>query len=398
MNDFTASRHLATQQDILERTGELGRSFTARGAAAEKAGRLPDVTIREVVDAGIMTVGVPSRFGGLELDYEVIPQISRLLGRGCLASAWTIGILLQHNMQMGLFSQRAQEEFWRDGPTCFAPGFIIPGGTAQRVDGGWTLKGHWRFGSGYPHGDWILLSAHEETDGRKGRVLRFALPVGDTTPRNNWDVSGLAGTGTWDCLLDGVFVPEHRVMSASSMMDGTAPGLEVNHGPLWRIPMLSFYYPNMSAMVLGAAEGVAGMVLEKMKARVLAYGGAAASELPYMRANVARAFTTLNAAAALLEAESRRIGDASREARPFTVEERAAVRANCTWVVKQSRAVINELCDLSGTSSFFIHSDLQRFHREVNVMSSHSFYDFDRMLDVYGRGLFGLDIPAGELI
>ena len=128
----------------------------------------------------------------------------------------------------------------------------------------------------------------------------------------------------------------------------------------------------VEAMVLGAAEGVAAMVLEKMKARVLAYGGASASDLPYMRANVARAFTTLNAAGALLESECRRIGDASREGRPFTVEERAAVRANCTWVVKQSRAVINDLCDQSGTSSFFVQSDLQRFHREVNVMSSHA--------------------------
>jgi len=398
MNDTTAARHFTAGNEILERTREIARGLTARGAAAEKAGRLPEDTIAEVVQAGLMTVGVPRRFGGLELDYEAIPQISRLLGQGCLASSWTIGILLQHNMQMGLFPERAQDEFWRDGPSCFAPGFIIPGGTARRVDGGWSLTGHWRFGSGYPHGHWILLSAHEETDAGKGRVQRFALPVADTTSRNNWQVSGLAGTGTWDCLLDGVFVPEHRSMPASSMLDGSAPGLEVNDGPLWRIPMLSFYYPNMSAMLLGAAEGVAGMVLEKMKARVLAYGGAAASELPYMRANVARAFTTLNAAAALLEAESRRIGDAARDGRAFTLQERAAVRANCTWVAKQSRGVINDLCDQSGTSSFFVQSDLQRFHREANVLSSHSFYDFDRMLDVYGRGLFGLDIPAGELI
>lgn len=398
MNDTTAVRHFSTQHEILERTLEISKRLTARGAEAEKAGQLHPDTVQEVVSAGLMTVGVPQRFGGVEVDYEVIPQISRYLGRGCLASAWTVGILLQHNMQMGLFPQRAQEEFWADGPSCFAPGFIIPGGTARRVEGGWTLSGHWRFGSGYPQGHWILLSAHEETDGKKGRVLRFALPVADTTPQNNWTVSGLAGTGTWDCLLDGVFVPEHRSMPAASMLDGTAPGLAVNAGALWRIPMLSFYYPNMSAMVLGAAEGLASMVLEKMKGRVLAYGGASASDLPHMRANVARAFVTLNAAGALLESESRRIGDASREGRAFTVEERAAVRANCTWVVKQSRAVINDLCDQSGTSSFFVQSDLQRFHREVNVMSSHSFYDADRMLDVYGRGLFGLDIPAGELI
>jgi len=127
MNDTTTARHFATQHEMLERTLEISKRLTDRGAAAEKAGQLHPDTVAEVVSAGLMTVGVPHRFGGAELDYEVIPQISRYLGSGCLASAWTIGILLQHNMQMGLFPQRAQEEFWAGGPSCFAPGFIIPG-------------------------------------------------------------------------------------------------------------------------------------------------------------------------------------------------------------------------------------------------------------------------------
>jgi alkylation response protein AidB-like acyl-CoA dehydrogenase len=117
-----------------------------------------------------------------------------------------------------------------------------------------------------------------------------------------------------------------------------------------------------------------------------------------MRANTARGYTQLNAAAALLESESRRIGDTARAGMAFSTTDRAAVRANCTWVVKTARSVTQELIDQAGTSAFFLQSQLQRFHREVSVMSSHSFYDADRMYDVYGRALFGMDIPAGELI
>lgn len=383
---------------VLARTREIAHGLTPRGASVERAGQLDPRTIDEVIEAGIMTLGVPKRYGGLEVDFEAIPQVSRLLGQGCLATAWTIGILLQHNMQMGLFPQQAQDEFWGKGPTCFAPGFIVPGGIARPTVGGFRLSGHWRFGSGYPHGDWILLTAHEEIDSQKGRPLRFALPRSDTRSQNNWQVSGLAGSGTWDCLLDDVFVPAHRHMPAAALLDGTAPGLEVNTGALWRIPMLSLYYPNMASMVLGAAQGVATLVLDKMKGRTLAYGGANASDLSYMRANTARGYTCLNAASALMDAECRRIGEASRAGRQFSTEERAAVRANCTWIVKQSREVIQTLCDQAGTSSYFMDSPLQRFHREVSVMSSHSFYDADRMFDVYGRALFGMDIPAGELL
>lgn len=383
---------------LLDRTRAIARGLTARGEGVEKAGQLDPCTVDDIVQAGLMTLGVPHRYGGLEVDYETIPLVSRLLGQGCLTTAWTIGILLQHNMQMGLFSREAQDEFWANGPSCFAPGFIIPGGVAKPVPGGYRLSGYWRFGSGYPHGDWILLSAHELIDDQKGAPLRFALPRADTQPINNWHVSGLAGSGTWDCKLDDVFVPTHRHMPASALLNGTAPGLRENTGPLWRIPMLSFYYPNMSSMVLGAAQGVASIALDRMKGRTLAYGGAYASDVAYMRSNTARGFTLLNAATALMDVECRRIGEASREGRDFTVEERAAVRANCTWIVKQSREVIQTLCDQGGTSSFFTDSPLQRFHREVSVMSSHSFYDMDRMLDVYGRALFGMDIPAGELL
>jgi alkylation response protein AidB-like acyl-CoA dehydrogenase len=383
---------------LISRAADIATRLTARGAAAEKAGRLPQETIDEVVASGIMRLSVPARFGGLELPYPVVPQISRMLGRGCLATSWTIGILVGHNFQMGFWPSRAQDEFWAKGPNAFAPGFIVPGGTARKVDGGYRLTGHWRMGSGYPHGDWILLGAFEEIDGKKGQLLRFALPVAETTPQNNWNVSGLAATGTWDCVLDGVFVPEHRHFPTAALMAGTAPGIAINDGPMWRIPLISYYYPNLCAMMLGAAEGVAALVVEKMKARVLSYGGARAAEIGTTQARIGAAHAKLNAAAALLESEADRIWRTALAGEPFTLEARAAVRANCTWIAKLSREVASELVELSGTGSFHMDSPLQRFHREINVLASHAFYDADRMNTVYGQVLLGQTPPAGELV
>ena len=390
---------------LVARAEQIATRLTARGAAAEAAGRLPDETIAEVIDAGLMRAAVPKRFGGLEVEFRHIPQIQRALGRGCLATAWTIGILIQHNFQVGLYSEELQQEIWADGPDTFVPGYIVPGGTATRVDGGYRLKGHWRFGSGFPHGQWIVLSAHEVVNGEKGTLLRLALPVKDAQAINNWQVSGLAGTGTWDCTVDDVFVPAHRAMPAAGMQDGSAPGIAVNRGPLWRIALIPFYYPNMSAMMLGAAEGVAALVREQMRKRVFAYGGAHAADLGYVRANLGRHTLLLNAAAALWEAQVALVeraahsgkGDGARDDGYASNAERFGVRANCAWVVKQSRAVVNELCDQAGTSSFFMNSPLQRFHREINVLSSHAFYEFDRIATSYGQVLLDDTLPAGEM-
>ncbi len=385
-------------QEIIARAADIAGRLTARGAAAEKAGRLPQETIDEVVAAGIMRLAVPSRYGGLELPFPVIPQVSRMLGRGCLATSWTMGILLQHNFQLGYWPLDAQDEFWAKGPSQFAPGYIVPAGKAVKVDGGWRLTGHWRMGSGYPHGDWILLGSPEVVDGTTGPLRRFALPVADCTPQNNWQVSGLAATGTWDCLLDGVFVPDHRSFRSASLLDATAPGTEVNTGPLWRIPLLSFYYPNMCAMMLGAAEGVAALVTEKLKSRVLSYGGARAADLVTTQGRLGSAYARLNAAAALLSSECERVWATALSGEPFDMRDRAAARANCTWIAKMSREVASEMIEFSGTASFQSDNPLQRFHREISVLASHAFYDVDRMNSVYGQVLLGQQPPPGELV
>lgn len=382
---------------LVARATRIATRLTARGAAAEAAGRLPEETIAEVIDAGLMRAAVPRRFGGLEVEFRHIAGIQRALGHGCLATAWTIGILIQHNFQIGLYSEQLQQEIWANGPDTFVPGYIVPGGTATRVDGGYRLKGQWRFGSGFPHGQWIVLSAHEVVNGEKGALLRLALPASDASPANNWQVSGLAGTGTWDCAIDDAFVPAHRAMPAACMQDGTAPGIAVNRGPLWRIPLIPFYYPNMSAMMLGAAEGVAALVREQARKRVFAYGGVHAADLGYVRANLGRYAMLLNAAGALWEAQVALVEQAAAGTGYTTNAQRFGIRANCTWVAKQARAVINELVDQAGTSSFFSSSPLQRFHREVNVLSSHAFYEMDRIATAYGQVLLDDSLPAGEM-
>ena len=69
---------------LVERAKAIAARLTDRGPAAEAAGRLPDSTIAEVIDADLMRSTVPKRFGGLETDFRYVPEIQRALGAGCL--------------------------------------------------------------------------------------------------------------------------------------------------------------------------------------------------------------------------------------------------------------------------------------------------------------------------
>jgi 3-hydroxy-9,10-secoandrosta-1,3,5(10)-triene-9,17-dione monooxygenase len=45
----------------------------------------------------------------------------------------------------------------------------------------------------------------------EGRI--FLLPRNDYESVDTWEVSGLQGTGSWDVIVEDVFVPAHRSQS-----------------------------------------------------------------------------------------------------------------------------------------------------------------------------------------
>ncbi|MEO7402839.1 MAG: hypothetical protein ABIU95_04140, partial [Burkholderiales bacterium] len=75
-------------------------------------------------------------------------------------------------------------------------------------------------------------------------------------------------------MFDDVFVPAHRSILAAGLLDGCAPAIST--GPMRRIPMMAFYYPNMSAMMLGAAEGAHRIAVAATKEPASPAGGVAA--------------------------------------------------------------------------------------------------------------------------
>ena len=97
--------------------------------------------------------------------------------------------------------------------------FVLAGSTAvlgraEPTEGGYRISGRWPFNSGSLHADWLMAGFAEPPDPRGGppRPRLAFLPRPAATILGTWDVSGLAGTGSHDFVLDGVAVPaEHTV-------------------------------------------------------------------------------------------------------------------------------------------------------------------------------------------
>ncbi|SKB99635.1 Acyl-CoA dehydrogenase, C-terminal domain [Sphingopyxis flava] len=90
-----------------------------------------------------------------------------------------------------------------------------PMGRADVEGDGYRLTGHWTYGSGCLHADYIHAGAMVYENGaprlipgtKDPEVRIFVFPASDTKMLGNWDVLGLRGTGSIDYAVSDLFVP-----------------------------------------------------------------------------------------------------------------------------------------------------------------------------------------------
>ncbi len=91
---------------------------------------------------------------------------------------------------------------------------FFPFGRAERREGGFEVSGRWQFASGCTHCSWYFVLCQDfEGDTPQfhahgaPRTLACFLPIEQYHIDETWDVSGLAGSGNHDVVLDRAYVP-----------------------------------------------------------------------------------------------------------------------------------------------------------------------------------------------
>jgi len=385
---------------LLARMAAMVPDLRARGRAAEQAGRIPDATIAELDQAGAFRAVVPECYGGLELDFPVIPQILRIMGQGCVATAWTMGFLIYHNFQFAHFPEKAQKEVWSGRGYTMAPGHIMPSGSAVPVDGGYQVSGQWGYATGILHADWVLFSAPVTGHGKNATpdLRRFYVPVEDCEIVDGWDVSTMAATGSYDMALDDTFIPEYRQVKIADVIAQTSPGLAINQGPLWRMPFISFTSLIAVAPMIGGAEAMFALTSDILKTKVGAQSGIVQQAAMAQQIRMARIQMTIKSMLALWENALDFVWEKTVSGAPLTMEERAEARVIAAHAAKICDQAANELAVAAGSRGIFNDAPLQRFRREINALATHAFFDYDHLASLYGGTLLGADLPPHAMI
>ena len=79
-------------KELLRRASELVPVFRERAAHTEELRRIPDESVRDLLASELHLIGVPRRFGGLDVDYGLMLEVAAALGSGCGSTSWCYSI------------------------------------------------------------------------------------------------------------------------------------------------------------------------------------------------------------------------------------------------------------------------------------------------------------------
>src|SRR5438067_2401767 len=222
---------------LLERARALIPRLAKRASAITAARNLPPETIAEYREAGILRILQPRRFGGLQGRFSLFSRIVEELTFGCASSAWVYAVLAEHQWIIAQYPEQAQIDVWGDDPLAVASSSLAPRAPATPVKGGWRLSGRYSFSSGCDYAQWAILGAFLGEAGDPRHIAYLLVPLAEIEIVDDWQVLGLAGTGSKSLMVRDVFVPEHRCVMVSDLFAGTPPGALVHPDyPVVRAP------------------------------------------------------------------------------------------------------------------------------------------------------------------
>ncbi len=356
-------------------------AIRARSAEAETLRRMPADTVDELDEAGVFVALQPKRWGGLELDPVTHFRGVVLLASACAAAGWVGGVVGAHPWEVACMHPEAQHDVWETNPRARVSSSYAPTGTARRVDGGFILDGRWSFSSGVDICDWAILGALITGEPEAGS---HALLIGRpdfTVDQDSWHVTGLAGTGSKDVIVDNAFVPEYRTHAIDDLRNPgwQRPGWELNTAPLYRLPWMNIFSWSIASPALGAASGLVDEYLNQSTTRKPAFGGPPVAKKAELHLRLAEAISHIDMMTQSMVASWAAMYSSVLDGGSI-VDERAALRSRYA----AARTIANSLDAAltvfaqAGGGAMNIANPIQQFLRDLLAMRNHPMATLER--------------------
>lgn len=384
-----------TPRPVHDLSDDLLERCHRRAASYDRENRFFQEDFDELRDAGYLRAALPLEFGGGGASAVDLVGAQRRLG--AVAPPTALALAMHHYFVGGaaqlhaagdpsvrfILDDVAQGEVYAAGHAEVGNDLPILLSTtgAERVDGGYRINGHKRFGSLGPV--WTRLGIHalDATDPDGPKVIHAVVPrdsdgvhVGD-----RWDSLGMRASQSFDTVLDDVFVPDDRVVRALPAGDPTDP---------WFGSMSTWAFLLIGAVYTGIADRAFQIAIDEATTKTsIAIPRGTMAHNPEIQHAVAEMHTALLSAGTLLDSTAR---DWTDGVDPVTWPPR--ILALKPFLTDNARRVVERAQEVAGGKSLMRGDELERLYRDVRCGWYNGINAF-MSSEMVGKMLLGVD-PA----
>ena len=403
MNIATATPAASrVERELVASATALIPILRARSGETAALAKLPEATVADLKNARIFDMMVPGIYGGLQTSLRTLMEVIVQLARGDGSVAWTVDLLSSGTWSAAaLFPKSVTDVVFAPGGNARVAGSMnLSNATARRVDGGILIEdGAWRFNSGAHHAGWDILGfpvANQAGDGIDR--INALVPISDVTLSNDWDTSGLRGSGSTSITVKDLFVPNERLVNLGKCLKEEYGAIHLQYEPLYQMPIVAVLAIKLVLPALGMAKAALDLFVEKAAHRSIAF-------TPYDKQNeavithlqVAEASMKIDMAELLLQRAAEEIDSIVSTGSTATVAVRLRIRRDAGYANRLIWEAMDGLASASGGSFASVENGMNRIWQDVRVASLHGGANSSTALELYGRVLCGLE-PNTPLI
>ncbi|MCP2336097.1 acyl-CoA dehydrogenase family protein [Actinomadura rupiterrae] len=380
-----------TRAELVRAAASLKPQLTQHAAWHEQNRRLHEDTVRALSEAGMFRLRLPARHGGLEADARTVVEVVAEIARADGSAAWVAAVNAITTWMAGLLPDEVQDEVFAD-PDARLCGTLSPTGMCEPADGGLLLNGRWGFISGAHHATWqVIVAMAPAPDGSLWPIMTV-VPMSELSIVDDWDTTGLRGTGSVSTVAENVLVPQERVLPLPLVLTERYASKSNASSPVFRAPLL----PTASALSVGAAVGLAAAArdafFERLPGRKITYTGyERQQEAPVTHLRVAEAVMMIDEAAFHAHRLADMVDAKGADGSPWSMEERARARADMGRACRLAEEAAGVLNAASGGSSIYNDVPIQRIARDLHAINMHALMHPDTNDELYGRVLCGME-------
>jgi alkylation response protein AidB-like acyl-CoA dehydrogenase len=382
---------IPTREELVRRAADLVPLLRKHALWSEENRRLHDDVVQALSDAGMFKLRRPKRYGGFEADTRTLVDVAAELGRGDGAASWVTSVYWIPGWMACLFPDHVQDEVFAT-PDTRVCGTLSPSATALPADGGSVVTGKWQFISGAHHADWQEIIAIQVPPQGEPYPIMGLVPMSDLLIVDDWNTSGLRGTGSVSTVAKDLFVPHDRILPLPAILQGKYASAINATAPIYRGPLLPVASASSVGTAIGLGRAARDAFLRRLTDRKITYTTYESQrEAPLTHLQVAEAIMKIDEAEFHARRLSGMVDAKGVEGAEWKLEERALARADMGAAVKLTKEAVDIFADASGGTSIYNDQPIQRITRDIQAINQHALMHPSTNAELYGRIVCGLE-------